>query len=686
MKYSIVITSASLLLAHASFSAAAEQTRLAYSKKDQVEIFADQQQGKWCQKAISLNLVSDSPTELQQQTVDILLNKLTTVVNRECPTGEDIAFKVTDRQEQVLFQGSLSKSQQWQPQYVTATNPVANTSVAPAAAEQAKAEQAAAEQAAAEQAKAEQAKAEQAKAEQAKAEQAKAEQAAAEQAKAEQAKAEQAAAEQAAAEQAAAEQAAAEQAAAEQAAAEQAAAEQAAAEQAAAELAAAEQAALFELAGWKPELSRKGFVYQGDKPDQLIKDKTGCLLYAPTIRVEDRPYVRVTREGGECIDGHLNGVAKLKFKRQDGKNLGKIKAHFLYGYPFKSLPKDKELYPVARINQGHDILLMWLGSDPKLKQHYFVPAVYAYNGLFQLSESAGYVMTSETAAFMDEDLFKPLIAESFRPFTDNLRTRDGYTVYFVDGFPDVNKIHGYSDEHKLYSYRVNHHRKKGTYVNWDRTNNFYFERTLKQQQQLAQQKAREEEQAKRLAEQEAREAERKAQQRAQEQARIALEMNNTYERLTKADKWTRIADGLQQELKLFQPAIYVAHSYQHRPLNSPYGFNLGELAMARKQHKGTFVFKIDEKEDGYYTTGEPYQVHVHSEEPLEEGHWYGVTAFVGASYDKLDDNQLFIPQLNVDASYLCQQAKCTELDDPVMIVRKQYSAPQWTPESSKEAQ
>lgn len=94
--------------------AEADEKHLAYSKKEQVEIFAEQRQNQWCGEEVRLRLVADNPGALTSDAVEQLVKKLGQVVEKGCEKGQRLSFRVEDRAKSPLFQGTAKQAESWQ--------------------------------------------------------------------------------------------------------------------------------------------------------------------------------------------------------------------------------------------------------------------------------------------------------------------------------------------------------------------------------------------------------------------------------------------------------------------------------------------------------------------------------------------------------------------------------------------
>lgn len=96
-------------------AANAVETRLAYSKKDQVEVFVVSDSEKWCASEINLKFVGRDATYYQSEDFTTLFNKLRSIIPGECAEVNSInitalgADKITQ-----LLAATSTDSNNWQ--------------------------------------------------------------------------------------------------------------------------------------------------------------------------------------------------------------------------------------------------------------------------------------------------------------------------------------------------------------------------------------------------------------------------------------------------------------------------------------------------------------------------------------------------------------------------------------------
>ena len=93
--------------------AMAETYRLAYSKKQGVEVFANSLSGDWCREALHLKVIAQDKTLFNKEDFNILMKKLGTVIAAECPVAIVADIDGYNAEKQLIYKATASEANKW---------------------------------------------------------------------------------------------------------------------------------------------------------------------------------------------------------------------------------------------------------------------------------------------------------------------------------------------------------------------------------------------------------------------------------------------------------------------------------------------------------------------------------------------------------------------------------------------
>ena len=92
-----------------------EMKRIAFSEKAGVEVFAEANEGKWCDNILHLNIFAQNDAALSEKNLASLMSKIGLVLKSDCPSA---AYATIDgySSNTLIFQGSATQADQWKPE------------------------------------------------------------------------------------------------------------------------------------------------------------------------------------------------------------------------------------------------------------------------------------------------------------------------------------------------------------------------------------------------------------------------------------------------------------------------------------------------------------------------------------------------------------------------------------------
>lgn len=93
--------------------AMAETYRLAYSKKQGIEVFASSLSGNWCRKVLHLKVIAQDKALFNKEEFNVLMKKLGTVITDECPVAIATNIDGYDEEKQLVYKATASQSSNW---------------------------------------------------------------------------------------------------------------------------------------------------------------------------------------------------------------------------------------------------------------------------------------------------------------------------------------------------------------------------------------------------------------------------------------------------------------------------------------------------------------------------------------------------------------------------------------------
>lgn len=636
----------------------AESSRLAFSKAENIEIFVEHAAGApWCSERPDLRVVFHGAPDMAA--LERLMPKLGALLGQQCPQASDVTWRSQDSAGKVVAAGISSKAGQWKA--VVAQPQVADKSVASGNAPVAAVAPVAA-------ATHEQADPQPKVVVAAPPRPAQGAVAAGEKVAADRIAADKAAAEQAAAEKVAAERVAAEKLALEKAAADEAAKKAAAQAEPQATLGVAD----FDVKGWKPQneadaLAASPFI-------KTLQDQNGCnIRIGYRLDEADAKYVSLLSSGLSCdARGFAQGMGGLTLQRSDGAVIAReSKVYFQDGYAFNTPVQAARLVG----SNGRDVVWFSVGHNAATQSYFLLRATVAAwgGGLQPLRVNPDLdVLTSQESNFRQAADISHQIEAALRALqTQALPDANGVNVRFADGLDGVVAQNRDRMMYAIHATRDWDYRKRHAVGAWkyrlDRGDNYVFAREKRKAEEERQRQQQAERQEKQRQQQLAWEKRRALQDKAREAERQLAQ----YQELVAKDK--AAPDSLL--------AQYFVRSASYTPLKG------GQYARFYAGNPLTFqqIVRVSGHDGNDAKVDFPYDLRIAGGKDLKES-WYAVSGAARADQKRLDDAGLpmtVVTPKSAGGIQACKKEGCSDLADPLTVMRLLHGVPDWTPETAQ---
>ncbi|NLC37109.1 MAG: hypothetical protein GX772_11835, partial [Alcaligenaceae bacterium] len=312
-------------------------------------------------------------------------------------------------------------------------------------------------------------------------------------------------------------------------------------------------------------------------------------------------------------------------------------------------------------SNGDNVLWLNLGGDAASKSYYLLRAEHRHYrgiGVWYVAPVVD-VVTADADAFRKADLIRAAVGGALNALeTHALPLASSTQLVFWDDFQ--NGVVGRQRDNLLYEIYANRRvdRRNQRAGDWDFNLNRASNHVFQRDERLAQQKRREEE---RLAMEK-----RRALQNAAYEAERQL---RTYESLVSNHQANpeRAFDALQNDVSfdLFGRSGYTS-MVKGRPANVQ------------------LVVRVDGKDGQDAKVGWPYDLRLVGQGNLEK-QWYLVKGTSSLDTQRSDSDGLPLTLVSANAEDIepCVENGCTEMTDPLVVARKQFGNPDWTPEAAK---
>jgi len=417
--------------------------------------------------------------------------------------------------------------------------------------------------------------------------------------------------------------------------------------------------AMFAVNGWVPTNNPGQVLYREGVTDIKMETAEGCGVYVSGVDpgMLSNYSVHTKGKGFICQDGMLNGYGTVQVERSDGRLMSKVTGDYIWGHAFVKGTRGN-LTPQLRVNRYSNArVFAYLGTDFENKAHHIVYLTKERNGLYT-PFSKVYVITENEEAFKHQKSLQATV-KAAHVAIKKLMGDQNLEITVLNKFP----VKGIDNDDRIYKVNAYKNRnQKFATIQWDRADNYVFQREqrrIQEEKRLAEQKRREEA---RQAEIARRAAERKAQQERWERQRKLEQMEYDYQHLVSASDSNVLGYRLGRNY-----------------LNRLGSMELGRIAARGETDSVAVRVLIDSVDGKAAKTSWPFEIEISSTKPLKEDTWYILAGEVSASFSRIDDEGLLIPQLKTTRVLSCEKEGCKDLVDPIAAVREKHAEPDWHP-------
>ena len=414
----------------------------------------------------------------------------------------------------------------------------------------------------------------------------------------------------------------------------------------------------FTVNGWKPlteDEARKKAAFLS-----TMQDQNGCKAVSNFNLGEQAKYVTLKSEGLACgADGYLEGKGRLVLERSDGARLTRTpEIWFAKGMPF-----DKEIGPVSLAEtDGKNTLWFALGHDESTRTYYLLRSHlnnFGGIGIWQIAPRVDAV-TAQPDTFRQAGQIQATVQrgiaslqQSAMPWAASAR------LVFAKDFQKGIVQDDYSDllyainANRAYDWRTR--RGQGEWkFNLRAATNYLFQH----EERMAREQRYEE-------------------QRKEQERRFALRQ--------KARQESQNLDDYRSLVKLSeqnpdQLRASIESDVRYQPVD---GGRYARLVAGGKA-KITRIVRVDGHDGADATVDWPYAMRLLGQSELDEK-WYVVAGELSLDPKRRDEEglPLSLVALNPGDIQPCAKEGCTDMTDPLAMMRLRLRDPDWTPETAQ---
>lgn len=405
----------------------------------------------------------------------------------------------------------------------------------------------------------------------------------------------------------------------------------------------------FAVSGWTPPVESDAikaatFFFE-------LKDQNGCLFRTTYKPEGDAQYVSAKSTGVTCgSDGYAAGEGGVVLLRADGVKLKEYQGSFHHGMPFNS--QAPQLPVVGFDNQKNALML--LASDPASRVHFLLRASYSWSGYWDTRSPTLVAVTENQELFRQLETIKTTVfsalsaLDQVQPKTPN--------VNFIAVRDLAQGLVKNERDSWLYETNINRSWSSKTWqFNPQNANNYLFmhEAQVAEQKRAADRQRQYEEQSKR--------------EQAGYQAQTQLQQF--------AQLKTESSDSKYIQSRLLTDVSYAPTS----------GGGYARLVAGGKAAYSQLVHIVG-KTDGRWETDYPYESQLDMAGPnlKPEKGWFLAKGEVTLDPVKRDSEDLPLTLVAVAYLQACAEDGCTDLRDPLKIMRMQLGDDSWTPDAARQ--
>lgn len=405
----------------------------------------------------------------------------------------------------------------------------------------------------------------------------------------------------------------------------------------------------FAVSGWTPPseadaIKAASFFFE-------LKDQNGCLFRTTYKPDGDTRFVSAKSTGVSCgSDGYAAGEGGVVLLRADGVKLKEYEGSFHQGIPFN---KQAPQLPIVGFDNQKNALML-LTSDPASGIHYLLRASYSWSGYWDTRSPALVALTENQELFRQLETIKTTVftalgaLDQIQPKTQN--------VSFI-GVRDVPQGLLKNDRDSWF-YEINISRNwntKSWQFNPQNANNYLF----RHEAQAAEEK--------RVADRQRQYEEQRKLEQAGYQAQTQLQQF--------AQLKSESSDANYIRSRLLSDVSYAPTS----------GGSYARLVAGGKAAYSQIVHIVG-KTDERWETDYPYesQLNIVGHNLKPEKGWFLAKGEVTVDPVKRDSEDLPLTLVAVTHLQACTEDGCTDLRDPLKIMRMQLGDDNWTPDAARQ--
>lgn len=406
----------------------------------------------------------------------------------------------------------------------------------------------------------------------------------------------------------------------------------------------------FAVSGWQPPLQRDVLA----KTDFLteISDQNGCR-FRLAFKLEDGvENVSAESKGIVCgPDGYAQGEGALTISRRDGALLHQFKGSYLAGLEFYG---EVPSLPIVGIDKQKNLLLL-LHSEAASKVHYLLRVDYSsYQSRWNANDNILVALTENRELFRDLESIRRTIDLATNRLSQSAPEIDSVNFYAMRDLEQG--LHQGSRDFWMYEIHLSRRYRSNLWeYNPQRAENHLFAFERKEAELL-------------------RQAERQRQIEEQRQREL-------------------LAQQAEQQLQLYRQLRRETRKPEelYQRINSDASYSPVDGGSYARMMKGgasdySQIVYITGKTEGGWNIEYPYQAVLNSDDSEKEADkgWFLVKGKAQLDTARLDEQKLPLTLVTASSLQACSENECTDLRDPLKLLRHQIGDPNWTPEQAKD--
>lgn len=407
--------------------------------------------------------------------------------------------------------------------------------------------------------------------------------------------------------------------------------------------------AVFAVSGWTPPSEAEAITAATFFSE--IKDQNGCLFRTTYKPEGDAHYVSAKSTGITCDpEGYAGGEGAVVLMRADGVKLKAYEGSFHHGIPFNTQAPQ---LPIVGFDSQKNALML-LTSDPASRIQYLLRASYNWSGYWDTRSPMLVAVTENQALFRQLETIKTTVFTALGALDQVQPKTSGVNFIAVRDVPQG----VFKSDRDSWLYEANINRSWSTKTwqfNPQNASNYLFmheaqaaerQRAVDRQRQYEEQRAREA-------------AGYQAQTQLQQFAQLKAERSDA----------TSLTSRLLADVS-------------YSPVS---GGGYARLVAGGKAQYSQIVHIVG-KADGRWETDYPYESQLAIAGPgmKPEKGWFLAKGDVTLDPVKRDGEDLPLTLVAVTYLQACTQEGCTDLRDPLNIMRMQLGDDSWTPEAARQ--